>query len=173
MLSLDLVDKGLVTDQLVITVSYDRASLADGHYKGEVTTDYYGRSAPKHAHGTANLDRHTASTKEIVRAAVELFEHIVDKTLLVRRLNITAGNIIRESDIPASESYRQLSLFDVETSERERESEEMARGKERALQDAILDIKRRFGKNAVLKGKNLSDGATAKERNKMIGGHKS
>lgn len=172
MMSLELVDKGLVTNQLVLTIGYDRENISGGSYKGETTTDRYGRKIPKHAHGTINLSRHTSSTKEIVKAAVELFDRIADKSLLARRINLTVCNVILESDIPANEGYEQLSLFDTETSEREREEKESADEKERALQETILDIKRRFGKNAVLKGKNLTDGATAKDRNSRIGGHK-
>ena len=172
MMSLELVDKGLVTDQLVLTIGYDRENISGGSYTGETTTDRYGRKVPKHGHGTINLSRHTSSTKEIVKAAVELFDRIADKSLLSRRINLSACNVILESDVPASESYEQLSLFDMETSEQEREKKESSDEKERALQETILDIKRRFGKNAVLKGKNLTDGATAKDRNGRIGGHK-
>ena len=172
MLSLDLVDKGLVTNQLVLTVGYDRESLADGHYKGELTTDRYGRQIPKHAHGTRNLKRHTSSTRIIVDAAMELFERIIDKSLFARRLTIAACNVIKESDIPKSENYEQLSLFDTEETIKERENNENALKKERALQEAMLKIKHKYGKNAVLKGTNYTEGATAKDRNRQIGGHK-
>ena len=172
MLSLDLVDKGLVTNQLVLTVGYDRESLADGHYKGELTTDRYGRQIPKHAHGTQNLKRHTSSTRIIVDAAMELFDRIIDKSLFARRLTIAACNVIKESDIPKSENYEQLSLFDKEETIKERENNENALKKERALQEAMLKIKHKYGKNAVLKGTNYTEGATAKDRNRQIGGHK-
>ena len=172
MLSLDLVDKGLVTDQLVLTVGYDRESLADGHYNGELTTDRYGRQIPKHAHGTQNLKRHTSSTRIIVDAAMELFDRIIDKSLFARRLTIAACNVIKESDIPKSENYEQLSLFDTEETIKERENNENALKKERALQEAMLKIKHKYGKNAVLKGTNYTEGATAKDRNRQIGGHK-
>ena len=172
MLSLDLVDKGLVTNQLVLTVGYDRESLADGRYQGEVTTDRYGRKIPKHAHGTINLDKHTSSTRKMIEATMELFDRIIDKSLLSRRLNLVACNVIREEDVPESESYEQLSLFDTEETEQDREGEDKALEKERALQEAMLTIKHKFGKNAVLKGKNFTQGATAKDRNRQIGGHK-
>ena len=172
MLSLDLVDKGLVTDQLVLTVGYDAVSLADGHYKGEKVSDRYGREIPKHAHGTQNLEKHTSSTKIIVDAAMELFDRIIDKSLFARRLTLAACNVIREEDIPESENYEQLNLFDADTSERSFEDKEKALEKERALQEAMLKVKHKYGKNSVLKGRNFTEGATAKDRNRQIGGHK-
>ena len=172
MLSLDLVDKGLVTNQIVLTVGYDRESLADGHYQGEVVSDRYGRQVPKHAHGTQNLDKHTSSTRKMVEATMTLFDRIFDKTLLARRINLVACNVIKESDVPESESYEQLSLFDTEEDIQNRADDEKALEKERALQEAMLTIKHKFGKNAVLKGTNFTEGATAKERNRQIGGHK-
>ncbi len=171
MLSLDLVDKGLVTDQLVLTVGYDRESLAGGSYKGETVRDWYGREVPKHAHGTQNLDRHTSSTKKMVDAVMELFDRIIDKSLLARRINLVACNVMREEDVPESESYEQLDFFNMQTEQSIRESEK-ADEKERALQEAVLKIKHKFGKNSVLKGKNYTEGATAKDRNRQIGGHK-
>ena len=167
MLSLDLVDKGLVTNQIVLTVNYDRESLADGKYKGEITTDYYGRTVPKHAHGTINLDRHTSSTRKIVDSTMELYDRIIDRTLLVRRLTLVVCSVIPEEDIPDSERFEQISLFDTEQTYDDRVLE-----KERALQEAMLTIKHKFGKNAVLKGTNFTEGATAKDRNRQIGGHK-
>lgn len=172
MLSLDLVDKGLVTDQIVLTIGYDRESLADGHYRGEVVSDRYGRQVPKHAHGTQNLDKYTSSTRKMIEATMTLFERIFDKTLRARRINLVACNVIRESDVPESESYEQLSLFDTEETIQDRADDEKALEKERALQEAMLTIKHKFGKNAVLKGTNFTEGATAKERNRQIGGHK-
>ena len=171
MLSLDLVDKGLVINQLVLTIGYDRESLADGHYKGEIVTDRYGRSIPKHAHGTQNLEKHTSSTRKMTDAAMMLFDRIIDKTLLARRINLVACNVIREEDIPESEHYEQLSLFDMQADDKPSD-DEAALEKERALQEAMLKIKHQFGKNAVLKGKNFCEGATAKDRNRQIGGHK-
>ena len=169
MLSLDLVDKGVVTNQIVLTVGYDKESLADGHYTGEVVCDHYGRKIPKHAHGTQNLGRHTSSTRKITDATMALFDRIIDKTLLARRLNLTACNVIREEDIPEAESYEQISLFDMaEAANADNNAEE----KERALQEAMLLIKHKYGKNAILKGTNYTEGATARERNRSIGGHK-
>lgn len=172
MLSLDLVDKGLVTNQIVLTIGYDRESLSDGSYKGEVTLDHYGRKVPKHAHGTQNLEKHTSSTRKMVDAAMTLFDRIMDSDLLARRINLVACNVIREEDVPESESFQQLSLFDTEADVQERENDEKALEKERALQDAMLKIKHKFGKNSVLKGTNFTQGATAKDRNRTIGGHK-
>ena len=172
MLSLDLVDKGLVTDQLVLTVGYDRESLADGRYHGEVTTDRYGRKIPKHSHGTINRDKHTSSTRKMVDATMELFDRIIDKSLLSRRLNLVACNVIRKEDVPESESYEQICLFDTEETIQDHEDDEKALEKERSLQEAMLKIKHKFGKNAVLKGTNYTEGATAKDRNRQIGGHK-
>ena len=172
MLSLDLVDKGLVTNQLVLTVEYDRESLADGNYKGEITTDRYGRKIPKHAHGTHNLEKYTSSTRKMCDAVLKLFDRIIDKALLARRLTLVACNVIREEDIPKNEGYEQLSLFDTEETVRERSVEEKSLKKERALQETMLKIKHKFGKNAVLKGTNYTEGATAKNRNRQIGGHK-
>lgn len=172
MLSLDLVDKGLVTNQIVLTVGYDHESLVDSHYQGEVTTDRYGKSIPKHAHGTQNLDKHTSSTCKMIDATMALFDRIIDKSLLARRINLVACNVIKEEDVPEDESYEQLSLFDTEETIQSRENKEKALEKERALQEAMLTIKHKFGKNAVLKGTNFTEGATAKDRNRQIGGHK-
>lgn len=172
MLSLDLVDKGLVTNQIVLTIGYDHESLTDGHYKGEVTADRYGKSIPKHAHGTQNLDKHTSSTLKMIDATMALFDRIIDKSLLARRINLVACNVIKEEDVPEIESYEQLSLFDTEETIQSRENKKKALKKERALQEAMLTIKHKFGKNAVLKGTNFTEGATAKDRNRQIGGHK-
>lgn len=177
LLSLDLVDKGLVTDQLVLTVGYDIANLADaegrGAYKGEVTTDHYGRKIPKHAHGTINLRKQTASTKQMVDAVMELYDKIVNKKLLVRRINITANHIEDEKSAKTGEQYEQLSLFtDYEALQKEQEEEKTALEKEKNIQKAVLSLKKKYGKNAVLKGMSLEEGATARERNNQIGGHK-
>lgn len=178
LLSLDLVSKRLVTDQLVITIGYDRENLATAdqkkQYHGEVTKDHYGREIPKHSHGTQNLERYTSSTKLIVNAATELFERIADKKLLVRRLNIVACHVISEKDAPKREAgFEQLNLFtDYAAEQEKREKEDAALARERKRQEAVLSIKRKFGKNAILKGMNLEEGATAKDRNSQIGGHK-
>jgi DNA polymerase V len=177
LLVLDLLDKRLVTDQLVLTVGYDIENLTDPDrkkkYKGPVTTDYYGRQVPKHAHGTVNLEKPTSSAGRILQAVTETYDRIVDTNLLVRRINITANRVIREDDVPKKESYEQLSLFsDYEEEKKHKEQEEKELQKERQAQEAILSIKKRFGKNTVLRGMNLEEGATAKDRNAQIGGHK-
>ena len=174
---LDLVDKRLVTDQIVLTIGYDIVNLTDPSrnrsYKGVVTTDRYGRKVPKHAHGTTNLKRQTSSTAIIMDAVMELYDRIVDKKLLVRRITITANKLVSEDLVQEKESYEQLQLFtDYEEVKREREEEEAALEKEKRIQHAMLDIKKKFGKNAILKGMNLEEGATAKDRNSQIGGHK-
>ena len=177
-LALDLVEKGLVTDRVVLTVGYDIDNLngrnAADPYTGEVATDYYGRKVPKHAHGTVSLGRFTSSTRLILDAADELYRRIVNPQLLVRRINITADHVLAETDSAASTPPAvQLDLFtDYEEDERMREEEKATFKKEKKVQTAIIDIKKRFGKNAILKGMNLEDGATAKDRNEQIGGHK-
>ena len=170
-LSLDLVEKGLVTDQIVLTVGYDQKSLESGSYQGEVKMDFYGRVVPKHAHGSTNLNAHTSSTKKITEATVELFERIYDKSLYSRRICIAACNVFPEGKVPENRQYRQMSLFDLAAPSEAKENEEKSE-KERALQEAMIEIKKKYGKNAVVKVKNLSEGGTAIERNKQIGGHK-
>lgn len=176
-LVLDLVDKGLVTNQLTLTVGYDIENLTDQNrrkkYHGEVKTDRYGRKIPKHAHGTANLEGYSSSTKQIMAAMLELFDRIVDKNLLVRRLNITANRVIDEKSIPKPPQYQQMDFFTDYAAEQEKQKAEQAElAREKKIQEAMIDIKKRFGKNAVLKGTNLSEGATGKDRNNQIGGHK-
>lgn len=175
-LSLDLVDKGLVTNQIVLTVGYDIENLTDVQrrksYTGPVTTDRYGRKIPKHAHGTINLGKYSSSTNEIIRAALELYDRIMDKNLLARRLSITANHLIAEADILKQDTVEQLDLFtDYAKQEKQRKQEAAALDREKKVQKAMLDIKKRFGKNAILKGTNLEEGATARERNRTIGGH--
>ena len=174
-LVLDLVRKGLVTDQMVLTISYESvkelSDLAD--YDGEIGLDWYGRYAPKHAHGTANLGRQTSSTKLITDAVMQLYEKIVDDRLMVRRINVCANNVVQESDIINDDKYEQLDLFtDYETKEKQDKIEEEMLEKERSLQLATLTIKNKYGKNAILKGTNFLEGATMRDRNKQIGGHK-
>ena len=176
-LALDLVDKGLVTNQLVLTVGYDRENLDNPQrrkgYTGEIATDHYGRKIPKHATGTINLDRYSSSTSEIIRAAMELFDRIVDENLLVRRLSISANRLICEADTPKEPAAEQLDLFTDYTARAEQQKKEDATlARERKMQETVLAIKKRFGKNAILKGMNLEEGATARERNKTIGGHR-
>ena len=176
-IALELVDKRLVTNQLVLTISYDIESLSDpkirAKYKGPVTTDYYGRPTPKHAHGTANLDRMTSSSRLIIEAVMSLYDRIVNPDLLVRRINISTNNVIDESMAKEYSTPIQLDLFtDYEELERKNAEEKAALAKERKVQEAVLSIKKRFGKNAILKGLNYEDGATTKDRNQQIGGHK-
>ena len=174
LLSLDLVDKGLAADQIVLTVGYDMENLKNGNrsYSGETTTDRYGRKIPKHAHGTANLDRYTSSSRLIIQAALELFDRIVNPDLLVRRLYLTANHVLTEKDVPENSSGQQLSLFSYAENQAQQEAREAELLREKKMQEAVLEIKRKFGKNAILKGMNLVEGATAKDRNGRIGGHK-
>lgn len=172
-LSLDLLEKRLVTDCLTMTVGYDIENLKNSStYRGEITTDHYGRSVPKHAHGTINLENPTSSTRIMTDAAMELFDRIVNPKLLIRRLNLTAGRVVCENHCLAKKP-EQLDLFtDYEEKERQetKKNEELA--KERRMQEAVLELKRRFGKNAILRGLNLQEGATGIDRNSQIGGHK-
>lgn len=177
-LSLDLVDKGLVTDQIVVTVGYDIENLTDPkrrmQYHGAIVTDGYGRQIPKHAHGTINLNGFTASTEKILSAVSTLFDRIVDKTLLVRRLNLTANHVIPETSVSEKNAgYEQLDLFtDYTVKQAEQEQEQHRLERERSMQKTLLTIKRKFGKNAILRGMNLEEGATGKDRNAQIGGHR-
>lgn len=216
LLALDLVDKGLLTNQIVLTVGYDIENLSDPErrkaYKGEITVDGYGREIPKHAHGTGNLPFSTASTRLTTDCVLEVFDRVVDESLLTRRISITANNLVLESEYKresecASAESEQLSMFDMLAggddsqapervsskeataySEQDKpnstmvaesilgstgnDNDEDALEKEKQVQEAMLKIKKRFGKNAILKGTNLQEGATAKERNAQIGGHK-
>ena len=173
-LALDLVDKSLVTDQLVLTVGYDIENLKGRGYKGEVIRDRYGRAVPKHAHGTANLEEYTASTRRIITAALELFDRIIDRSLLVRRLYLTATRVSDEKSAPDKKAFEQMDFFtDYHAVEEKRAKETAELEREKKVQRTVLDIKKRFGKNAILKGMNLEEGATAKERNRTIGGHRS
>lgn len=173
-LALDLVDKGLVTNQLVLTVGYDRENLDDPSrrqsYHGPVTTDRYGRKIPKHAVGTENFP-YTSSASDLLRAVTALYDRIVDKNLLIRRLSISANKLLPEADAP-KEEVEQLDLFTDYTAKEQRDqADEAAHARERKIQEAMLGIKKKYGKNAILKGMNLEDGATARERNQTIGGH--
>ena len=177
LLSLDLVEKGLVTNQIVLTIGYDIENLSDekvsNDYKGEVTTDRYGRKTPKHAHGTINLDRYTSSTNKLVAAAMELFDRIIDKRLTSRRINVVACRVIPETEIAAESEVEQLDFFtDFEEKQAERERENTALKRENNMQKAIIELKNKYGKNAVLRGMNLEEGATTISRNKQIGGHR-
>lgn len=177
LLVLDLVEKGLVTDQIVLTVGYDIENLTDADrrkaYKGEVVTDRYGRNIPKHAHGTANLGRQTSSTKLIIDSVMELYDRIMDPELLARRISIYVNHVTEGTLTGKTETYEQLDLFtDYAALEEKREQEEAELAKERKMQEAVLDIKKKFGRNAIVKGMNLEEGATTIQRNEQIGGHK-
>ena len=177
LLVLDLVDKGLVTDQMVLTLGYDIENLTDpwrcAAYQGEVTTDRYGRQIPKHAHGTVNLGRQTSSTRLITEAVMGLYDKIADKNLLIRRLNIVANHVVPENSVTKDTGPEQMDLFtDYAALEKQREEEKAALEREKKMQQTVLTIKKKFGKNAILKGMNLQEGATAKDRNEQIGGHK-
>ncbi|MGL5258539.1 MAG: DNA methylase [Lachnospiraceae bacterium] len=177
LLVLDLVDKGLVTNQIVMTIGYDIENLSNPEiakkYKGEIVKDSYGRRIPKHAQGTTNFKNYTSSTNKIMRQVTELYDAIVDEMLSVRRINISANHVIKESDVVIQMEMEQLSLFtDYIALEENRVREERELEKEREIQKALLTIKKKYGKNAILKGMNFVEGATAKERNEQIGGHK-
>ena len=174
---LDLVDKGLVTNQIVLTIGYDIENITDKNrsqsYKGTVTTNYYGKKVPKPAHGTTNLPKQTSSTTLITNAVMELYDKIVNKKLLIRRINIVANKLVDEHSVKNANKYEQLDLFtDYEILKKQREKENAESEREKRMQNTILDIKKKFGKNAILKGMNLQEGATAKDRNNQIGGHK-
>ena len=170
-ISLDLVDKNLVTNQVVLTIGYDIENLTNSniYYEGEITTDHYGRKIPKHAHGTINLEHHTSSTKIIMKATMNLYEKIINKNLLVRRINISVNNVINESEAKLQKASEQLDLFgDFQKRNKDLQDEQM----EKKLQKSILNIKKKYGKNAIIKGMNLQEAGTAIARNSQIGGHK-
>ena len=177
LLVLDLVDKGLVTDQIVLTVGYDMENLTDPKrrscYRGAVTTDHYGRKIPKHAHGTVNLESQTSSTSRIMDAVTKLYDQIVDKNLLIRRINISANRIVEESSVKKNDTFEQMNLFtDYAALQKKQAEEEASLEREKRVQEAMLSIKKKYGKNAILKGMSLEEGATARDRNSQIGGHK-
>ena len=177
MMALNLVDKRLVTDQLVLTIGYDIENLTDPDrrraYKGEVTVDRYGRRVPKHARGTANLQDYTSSARLLLEAVLPLYDRITDPALLVRRVTLSAEHVIPESDVQQKPVYEQLDLFtDYEALERKRKKEQEQLEKERRLQEASIELKKKYGKNAVIKGTSLQEGATGMQRNRQIGGHK-
>ena len=172
------MEKQLVTDLIVLTVNYDIESLEipeiRDNYKGEVTLDWYGRPAPKHAHGSVTLEQPTSSTRIIVDAMMKLYDRIVDPILLVRRLGVAAARVVPAAEAAEHrEQYEQLDLFtDYEALEKKREAQKAEEEREKRMQKAVLEIQKRFGKNAIIKGMNLEEGATAIERNSQIGGHK-
>ena len=177
-MALNLVSKRMVTDQIVLTVGYDAESLTRpeirSKYHGEITTNYYGKAVPKHAHGTSNFDKPTSSSRLLMTAAAEIFDRQVNPDLLIRRLNISVNHVVPETALATQhEEPQQLDLFtDYEALEKQKKQEQARLDKERRMQEAQLKIKQRFGKNAILRGLNFSEGATAKDRNKQIGGHK-
>ena len=177
-MALDLVSKRLVTDQLVLTVGYDAECLTRPDirekYHGEITTNYYGKAVPKHAHGTFNFDKPTSSSRRIMDGATELFDRCVNPDLVIRRLNLTTNHVVSEASVSAQDhAPQQLDLFtDYEALEKQRQEEQAQLDKERRMQEVQLKIKKRFGKNAILRGLNFEEGATAKERNEQIGGHR-
>ena len=175
LLSLDLVRKGFVTDQMTLTIGYEclKDTFSISHYKGSLHYDWYGRPVPKHAHGTVNLEHRTASAKTIIDAVMDLYWNITDPDLLIRRVNICACKIEPEKSLSDAPEYEQLDLFtDYEAREKEQKIEIERQRREKALQLASLEIKQKFGKNAILKGTNFLEGAMTRERNMQIGGHK-
>lgn len=159
--SLRLLSQKMVTDQVVLTVGYDKVSMQN--YSGEVTTDFYGREVPKHAHGTFTLDRMTSSSRLISEAVSRIFDDKVNPKLKIRRINIDVGHVKREKEL--EDELKQLNLFDKPQEENELK-------KEKRAEEAILKIKRKYGRNAILKGINFEEGATGRERNAQIGGHR-
>ncbi len=176
-MSLSLVDKGLVTDQLTLTIGYDVENIKDlsrkKQYRGQITQDRYGRLVPKHSHGTVNLGKHTSSTRLLVNGMAELFDRIADKKLLIRKLSISANRLIKESDAVGEPQCEQLDFFtDYVKQSEQRRAAQREREREKSIQKAIVSIKKKYGKNSILKGINFREGATEKERNGQIGGHK-
>lgn len=177
LVALDLVDQRLVTNQMVLTLGYDIENLTNpkirSKYKGEITVDPYGRQVPKHAHGTVNLKQYTSSSRQITQAVMELYDRIMNIELLVRRVTLVANHLLAEESVKEKDNYQQMDLFtDYEAVEEQHKKEQEELEKERRMQQAILGLKKKFGKNAVLKGMNLEKGATTMERNGQIGGHK-
>lgn len=173
-IALDLVEKNVVTNQLVLSINYDAESLTNPElrdkYKDEITIDFYGREVPKLAHGTANLSRHTSSTQQITNAILSVYDKIVNPEFLIRKITIATNNVIHENEKKNLTNEQQLDLFG-DTNNNEQEMTK-AQKKEHDMQETILSIKKKFGNNAILKGLNYQEGATAKERNEQIGGHK-
>ena len=173
LLTLDLVKKGLITSKLVLTIGYDIENLTNSkisqNYFGDITIDRYGRKVPKHAHGTINIDHKTSSTKIITNAVMELYERIIDKKLLTRRINITATDVVNEEDYKNIKEYEQMDMF---VDYNELEKQKLKEKSEKYLQKAVINIKSKYGNNAILKGMNFIEGGTTIERNGQIGGHK-
>lgn len=175
-LALQLVERGMVSSQVVLMIGYDTSSLSDPairkRYKGPVSKDWYGRPVPAHVHGTANLEKAVSSSRLITEAVMKLYDELVGKELLIRRISLTANHMISESEA-GKKAPLQLDLFtDYEAQKKEEEAREEKLGRERVLQETVLEIKRKYGKNSILKGISFEDGATARVRNAQIGGHK-
>ena len=172
-LSLDLVRKNLITSQIVLTIEYDKDNLTNPEinklYKGEITTDRYGRKIPKHGHGTINLDHKTSSTKLLTEAVIKLYERITDKRLLIRRIFVTANDVVNELNLKEDKKYEQIDMF---TNYKELEKKKEKEKSEKQIQKAIINIKDKYGKNAIIKGMDLQSAGTTIERNSQIGGHK-
>ena len=176
-MAMNLVSKRMVTDQIVLTIGYDAESLTNpaikAKYKGPVRTDHYGRAVPKYAQGTERLNRLTSSARLLIRATTSLFDRIVNPNLLIRRLNLTVNHVVDRTTAKKTEKPVELDLFtDYEAVRQQKEAEEEALQKEQRMQEVLLNIKQKYGKNAILRGLNFEEGATAIERNKQIGGHK-
>ena len=173
LLTLDMVEKNYVTNQIVLDIGYDIDNLTNSNYNGEITTDHYGRKVPKPAHGTIRIDHHTSSTKTISDKTIELFERIINKKLHTRRINITVCNLVNENQVKDEFVYQQLDLFsNNKLNTKLKEKELKAEEDEKKVQKAIIDIKKKYGKNAILKAMNLEEGGTTIERNSQVGGHK-
>jgi DNA polymerase V len=176
LMALDMVEKRIVCDQLVLNIAYDILNITDperrSRYNGAIKTDSYGRQAPKDAHGSINLPRHTSSAKIITEHMMQLFERVADPDLLVRKITVTANHVLNEKDAPKPMQEQPDLFTDFTALERESAAEKAELDKERRLQDALLSIKKQFGKNSILKAMNLQEGATAKDRNQQVGGHK-
>ena len=175
-LALQLVDRGMVSSQFVLWIGYDTTSLSDPairkRYKGAVSKDWYGRPVPAHVHGTANLKRAVSSSRLITEAVMKVYDEQVGKELLIRRISLTANHMVSEIEA-RKKTPLQLDLFtDYEAQKKEEEEREEKLGREHVLQETVLEIKRKYGKNSILKGINFEDGATARVRNAQIGGHK-
>lgn len=172
LLVLELVEKRLVTDQIVLTIGYDVDNVKKAGYQGTVVTDRYGRKIPKHAHGTANLQNHTSSAITVVEKTLELYDRIINPDLLIRRIYVTACHVRTEQEAQKEQTYEQMSLFDFAEETEEQKAQKQVLQKEKQMQKAMLSIKQRYGKNAILKGTNFKEGATMRQRNGQIGGHR-
>ena len=175
-LSLDLVEKGLVTDQLNLYVGYDANTFKNSKehkaFDGEIKKDRYGRDVPKHAGGTINLNLKTSASSIITDAFLKEYDKAVDENLFIRRLSVTSCRLMTEEDAKKEDEYVQLDLFtDFEEEQKRKEELKERLSREKSLQKATLEIKKKYGKNAIVKGTSFRGEATARERNRQIGGH--